>query len=122
MNNLTQKNLLSSCCLYLPDQDKFYSLKQLLVVSNNEKHHNGVLLISKYLELQLISPSINQIYWQFKDLFRLLGCTCAVTIDHIYRIIYLASHDKRNFFALGDCNTTLTENGMETMIILFSIF
>ena len=38
---------------------------------------------------------------------------------NIHTIIYLASHDKTNFFALGDCTTTLTENGMEVMITLF---
>jgi hypothetical protein len=113
------KSLLSSCQLYLPDQQNFYSLKDLLVISDNEDHRNSILLASKYLKLQLISPSINQIYWQFKDLFRLLDCTCAVTIDHVYNTIYEASRDKTNFFALGDCNTTLTENGMETIITLF---
>jgi hypothetical protein len=113
------EDLLSSCHLYLPDEKEFYSLKHLLVVSDNDEHPRGILLVSEYLKLQIISPLINQIYWQFKDLFRLLGCTCAISIDHIYRTIYLASGDKTNFFALGDCVTTLTENGMETMIILF---
>ncbi len=116
---LNLESLLSSCKLYLPDQQNFYSLKDLLVISDNEDHRNGILLVSKYLKLQLISLSNNQVYWQFKDLFHLLSCTCAVTIDHIYNTIYVASYDKSNFFALGDCTTTLTENGMETMIILF---
>jgi hypothetical protein len=113
------ENLLSSCQLYLPDQQNFYSLKDLLVISNDEVHRSGILLVSKYLKLQLISPSINQIYWQFKDLFRLLDCTYAISISHVYTTIYLASRDRSNFFALGDGTTTLTENGMETMIILF---
>ncbi len=113
------RSLLSACQLYLPDQQSFYSLEDFLVTSDNEDRRNGILLVSKYLKLQLISPSINQIYWQFKDLFRLLGCTCAVTIDHICNTIYLASGDKSNYFALGNCTTILTENGMETMIILF---
>ncbi len=111
--------LLSLCQLYLPDQEGFYSFKDLLIVSNDEEHRNGILLISKYLKLQLISSSHNQIYWQFKDLFKLLGCSCVININDVYNTIYQASHDKNNFFALGDCNTTLTENGMETMIILF---
>jgi hypothetical protein len=113
------ENLLSSCQLYLPDQQNFYSLKDLLVISNDDEHRTGILLVSKYLKLQLISPSFNQIYWQFKDLFRLLNCTCSISISHIYRTIYSASRDKNNFFALGDCTTTLTDNGMENIIILF---
>ena len=113
------KELLSSCQLYLPDQQKFYSLKDLLVISNDDEHRNGILLVSKYLKLQIISPSINQVYWQFKDLFRLLNCTCAINITNIYNTIYSASQDKSNFYALGDCTTTLTENGMESMIVLF---
>ncbi|CAF4368712.1 unnamed protein product, partial [Adineta steineri] len=118
-DQFNSKELLSSCHLYLPDQNEFYSLKQLLVISDNEKYQNGILLVSKYLKLQIISPSINQIYWQFKDLFQFLGCTCTITISHIYQTIYLATLDKTNFFALGDCHTILTENGMESMIILF---
>lgn len=118
-DDFNSESLLSLCQLYLPDQQNFYSLKDLLVISDNEEHRNGVLLVSKYLKLQLISPSINQIYWHLKDLFRRLGCKCEVTIDHIYKTIDLASYDASNFFALGDCTTTLTENGMETMIVLF---
>jgi hypothetical protein len=115
-----KNNLLLSCRLYFPEQQQFCSLKDLLVVaSDNAEHRDGILLVSIYLKLQLISPSINQIYWQFKDLFRLLGCICAVSIVNIHTTIYLASHDKTNFFALGDCTTTLTENGMEKMITLF---
>ncbi len=113
------QSLLSSCQLYLPDQKDFYALKDLLVIPDNEEHRNSILIVSKYLKLQLISPTINQIYWQFKELFRLLGCTCAINIDQIYNTIYRAGHDKSNFFALGDCNTTLTESGTEAMIILF---
>ncbi|CAF1355238.1 unnamed protein product [Adineta steineri] len=118
-DQFNSKELLSSCYLYLPDQNEFYSLKQLLVISDNEKYHNGILLVSKYLKLQIISPSINQIYWQFKDLFQFLGCTCTINISYIYQTIYSATLDKTNFFALGDCQTILTENGMESMIILF---
>ncbi|CAF3386954.1 unnamed protein product [Rotaria sp. Silwood1] len=115
------KTLLLSCQLYLPDQKNSYLLKDLLIVSNNEEQHDSLLLISKYLKLQLISPLNNQIYWQFKDLFHVLGCisTSTITIDHICTTIYWASRDKSNFFALGDCNTTLTENGIEKMIVLY---
>ncbi|CAF3498569.1 unnamed protein product [Rotaria sordida] len=118
---LDTKPLLLSWQLYLPDQNDCYSLKDLLIISNNEEHHNGILLVSKYLKLQLISSSINQIYWQFKDLFHLLGCisTSTITVDHICTTIDLTSRDKSNFFALGDCATTLTENGMEKMIVLY---
>ncbi|CAF5059355.1 unnamed protein product, partial [Rotaria sp. Silwood1] len=68
--------LLSSCRLYLPDQNQFYSLRNLLVMSDNNQHRQAILLVCKYRKLQIISPSINQIYWQFKDLFRMLGCQC----------------------------------------------
>ncbi|CAF2786294.1 unnamed protein product [Rotaria sp. Silwood2] len=118
---LNTKTILLSCQLYLPDQKNFYSLKDLLIISNNEERHSGILLISTYLKLQLISPLINQVYWQFKDLFHLLGCisTSTITIDHVCTAIYLTSRDKNNFFALGNCTTTLTENGMEKMIFLY---
>lgn len=118
-NDFDRDSLLLSCQLYLPDQQNFYSLKDLLVTSENKDHPNIISYVSKYLNLQWISPSANQIYWQFKELFRLLGCTCAITIDHVYETIYRANHDKANFFSLGDCTTILTEMGMETMIILF---
>ena len=117
--NFNSANLLSTCRLYLPDQQNFYSLKDLLVTSDNEEHRSGIQLISKYLGLQWISPSTNQVYCQFKDLFRFLDCTCEITISHICDAIYHASHDKSNFYAFGDCETTLTENGMETIITLF---
>jgi hypothetical protein len=118
-NDFDSKNLLASCELYLPDQQDFCSLTNLLVVPDNEEYRNSILLVAKYLKLHWISPTNNQIYWPFKELFRLLGCTCAINIDHIYNTIYQASQDKSNFFALGDCNSLLTENGMEKMIILF---
>ena len=117
-NEIDSKSLLASCQLYLPDQQNFYPLKDLLVMSDNGDHRDSIPFVSKYLHLQWISPSNNQIYWQFKDLFRLLGCTCAISIDHICTTINRASDDKSNFFTLGDCQTSLTENGMETMIIL----
>ena len=116
---INPESLLSSCHLYLPDQQQFCPLKRLLIVNDDNEHRPGIASVCKYLKLQLISPSTNQIYWQFKDLFRLLRCQCEVTMSNIYLTIYSASLDKTNFFALGDCQTTLTENGMETMIILF---
>ncbi|CAF1337053.1 unnamed protein product [Rotaria sordida] len=118
-DDFDRESLLSSCQIYLPDQQNFFPLNDLLIVPDNKDHPNGNLFISKYLNLQWISPSVNQIYWHLRELFHILGCTCAVTIDHIYETIYRANHDKTNFFALGDCTTTLTENGMEVMIILF---
>ena len=113
------ESLLSSCQLYLPDQQQFCPLKDLLIVNDDNEHRRGITSVCKYLKLQLISPSTNQIYWQFKELFRLLRCHCEVTLSNIYLTIYSASHDKANFFALGDCQTTLSENGMEMMITLF---
>ncbi|CAF4702167.1 unnamed protein product [Rotaria sp. Silwood1] len=115
-------SLLSSCQLYLPDQKQFHSLKDLLVMSDNDQHRQAILLVCKYRKLQLISPSINQTYWQFKDLFRMLGCQCVVSISDIYSTIYSARHDKNNFYDLGDGQTILTENGMEAMITLFQYF
>ena len=117
--NFQADNLLDSCKLYLPDQQNFYSLKNLLVTSGNEEHRHGTLLVAKYLQLQWISPTINQVYWQFKDLFRFLKCTCEIAIDHVYETIYQASRDKTNFFSFGNCKTTLTENGRETIITLY---
>ncbi|CAF1091118.1 unnamed protein product [Rotaria magnacalcarata] len=110
----------SICQLYLPDQQRFCSLKNLLVMSEmNDQHRNGILLVCKYLKLQLISSTTNPIYWQFKDLFRILGCQCTVTIENIYRTILKANSDKQNFYPLGDHLTTLNETGMESMIMLF---
>ncbi|CAF3965146.1 unnamed protein product, partial [Rotaria sp. Silwood1] len=119
--DLNTTNLRSSCRLYFPEQNNFYSLDEVLIISNSEEYSDAISIISKYLELQLISPLINQTYWQFKDLFHLLDCksTSTITIDHICTAIDLASHDKNNFFALGDSTTTLTENGMETIISLY---
>ncbi|CAF2097599.1 unnamed protein product [Rotaria magnacalcarata] len=113
--------ILLSCQLYFPDQQNFYALNNVLIISNHEEHHNGIAIVSRYLKLQLISPLINQIYWQFKDLFHHLGClsTSTININHICTAIYLASRDKDNFFPLGNCATTLTENGMEMMITLY---
>ncbi|CAF1046756.1 unnamed protein product [Rotaria sp. Silwood1] len=114
--------LLSSCRLYLPDQNQFYSLRNLLVMSDNNQHRQAILLVCKYRKLQIISPSINQIYWQFKDLFRMLGCQCVVSISDMYSTIYSAHYDKNNFYDLGDGETILTENGIENMISLFQYF
>ncbi|CAF1231547.1 unnamed protein product [Rotaria sp. Silwood1] len=118
---LNMKTLLSSFQLYLPDDKNFYLLKNLLIKSDNEEHDRGILLISKYLELKLISPLNNQIYWQFKDLFYLLGClsTSTISITNIYDAIYLASHDKSNFISFGDCKTTLSDYGTEIMMTLY---
>ncbi|CAF4175149.1 unnamed protein product [Rotaria sp. Silwood2] len=118
---LNMETLLSSFQLYLPDEKNFYLLKDLLIKSDNEEHDRGILLISKYLKLQLISPLNNQIYWQFKDLFHLLGClsTSTISITYIYTTIYFASHDKNNFIAFGDCKTTLSDYGTELMITLY---
>lgn len=117
-DDLDPQSLLATCKLYLPDQKNFYSLKDLLIVSDNKDHHESILLVCKYLKLQWISPSNNQIYWQFKELFCRLGCICTITINHICNTIHRTSSDKSNFYTLGDCNTILTDSGMETMIIL----
>jgi hypothetical protein len=117
---IDKKSFRSTCQLYLPDQQRFCSLKNLLVMSEiNDQHREGILLVCKYLKLQLVSSTSNQTYWQFKDLFRILDCQCTVTIENIYRTIRLASKDKHNFYPLGDHLTTLKKNGMETMITLF---
>ncbi|CAF3927484.1 unnamed protein product [Rotaria sordida] len=89
---------------------------------DNNQHRQATLLVCKYRKLQMISPSINQIYWQFKDLFRMLGCQCVVSISDIYSAIYSARYDKNNFYDLGDGETILTENGIENMISLFQYF
>ncbi|CAF4164824.1 unnamed protein product [Rotaria sp. Silwood2] len=70
--DLNTTSLLSSCRLYFPEQNNFYSLNELLIISNSEEYSDAISIISKYLKLQLISPLINQTYWQFKDLFHLL--------------------------------------------------
>ncbi|CAF0735333.1 unnamed protein product [Adineta steineri] len=110
----------STCHLYFSDQQKFCLLKDLLVMSEiNDQHYASILLVCKYLKLQLISSTSNQTYWQFKDLFRTLDCQCKVTVENIYRTIRLARNDKKNFYQLGDGLTTLNEDGMETMITLY---
>ena len=116
------ENLLPSFQLYLPDQKEFYSLKDVLVISSSEKDRHGISLVSKYLKLQIISPSNNEIYWKFKDLFRLFRCTCTITIDHIYDTIYQAGLDETNFLLLGDGTTTLTKNAIAEIDILFCFF
>ena len=117
-NPFDSDSLLASCQLYLPDQNNFYSFKDLLIIPDNKDHHESILLVCKYLKSQWISPVNNQIYWPFKDLFRRLGCTCSITINHICNTLHRMTSDKNNFYALGDCNTTLKDSGMETMIIL----
>ncbi|CAF4796214.1 unnamed protein product, partial [Rotaria sp. Silwood2] len=67
--DLNTTSLLSSCWLYFPEQSNFYSLNEVLIISNSEEYSNAISIISKYLKLQLISPLINQTYWQFKGLF-----------------------------------------------------
>ena len=116
---LDKKSLLLSCQLYLPDQQAFSPLRDLLIISDNEKHRRGIALVAKHCQLHLITPTINNIYWPFKDLFSQLGCTCAMCVSHIHSTIYAASHDRSNFFALGDGGTIVTEAGAETFISLY---
>ncbi|CAF4891456.1 unnamed protein product, partial [Rotaria sp. Silwood1] len=118
--NIDKKGFRSTCQLYLPDKQQFCSLKHLLVMSEiNDQNREGILLVCKYLKLQLISLTTNQTYWQFRGLFHILDCQCSVSIENIYRTICLASNDKHNFYPLGNRLTTLKPNGLETMITLF---
>ena len=112
-------DILSLCQIYLPDHKQFRPLKDLLVVEDKGKYNGVITLVSEYLNLPIISPSINQIYWQFKDLFRALSCTCAVSLAHLFKTIHLASSDTNNFYTIGDCKTILREDRIETMINLY---
>ncbi|CAF3772028.1 unnamed protein product [Rotaria sp. Silwood1] len=111
--------VISSCRIYLPDNQQFRSLKDLLVLQNHTEHRTSIELVSEYLNLPVISPSTNQIYWQFKDLFDILNCVCAVNLSHLFQTIHLASCDKSNFHDLGDGMTVLKEMGVEKMISLY---
>ncbi|CAM4985722.1 unnamed protein product [Rotaria socialis] len=85
--DLNRTSLLSSCRLYFPEQNNFYSLNEVFIISNSEEYSNAISIISKYLKLQLISPLINQTYWQFKDLFHLLNCKSISTITFVLHLI-----------------------------------
>lgn len=117
-NPFDSNSLLASCQLYLPAQNNFYPFKDLLITADNKDHHESILLVCKYVKLQWISPVNNEIYWPFKDLFRRLGCISSITINHVCNTLQGMTHEKSNFYALGDCNTTLKDSGMETTIIL----
>lgn len=112
-------DLLLLCSIYLPDQQEVCPLENLLIVSDNIEHRAAIRIVSKYLKLQVISPSNNQIYWPFENLLRTLNCSCAVTISNVFETIHLASRDPENFHSVGDCTTLLTELGVETMLTLY---
>lgn len=112
-------DLLSTCQLYLPDDQQFRSLKNLLVVQDNTEYDAAIKLVAEYLNLAIISPSINQIYWRFNTLFSKLNCTCAVTLSHLFETIYKASFDENNFYTLADCKTILKPNGVQTISNLY---
>lgn len=111
--------VLSSCHIYLPDHQQFRLLKDLLVIQDHTEHRASLELVSQYLNLPIISPSINHIYWQFKDLFDMLKCTFAVNLSHLFQTIHLASRDESNFHVLGDGTTVLKEMGAEKIIALY---
>ncbi|CAF4251448.1 unnamed protein product [Rotaria sp. Silwood2] len=120
-NELNVQTFLSSFQLYLPDENNFYFLKDLLIKPDNNEYDRAILLLSKYLKLQLISSTNNQIYLQFQDLFHYLGCLSASTIriDYVHSAIYLATCDRSNYIALGDCKTILNDYGTEIIVTLY---
>lgn len=111
--------LASGIRIYLPDYRQFRSLTELILQQDHDEHQESITLVSEYLGLSIISPSINSIYWQYKDLFDRLKCTCTVDQAHLLQTIRLASHDKSNFHALGDGMTVLKETGVEKLIRLY---
>jgi hypothetical protein len=116
---INRQDLLSSCQLYLPETNEFCSLEKLVIISTDDKQHRpSIDLVCQHLELKFISPTNNQIYWQFKDLFRRLGCRCAISISDICSTIQHARSNTNNYFDLGDGRTNLSERGVETMIQL----
>lgn len=116
---LDEADILTSGQIYLPDNTIFRCLKDLLVMDNDFEYYEAAKQVSEYLQLGLISPSINRIYWQFKDALRMLGCSSAARVRQLFHTIHLVSQDKRNFHAIGDGRTILKKEVLEVLINLY---
>lgn len=110
---------LSDCEIYLNNIEKYRTLKDLVIVEENDDHRDSILIIARYLNLPIISSTVNEVYWQLKDFFVKHKLAYQMNISVIIRTIQLASKNKNNFYPFADGMTILKENAIEEFLKLY---